>query len=393
MKAMENFTFYSPKIIFGRETFTQVAKEVKALGDSVLVVTGKTAMRKAGITERLEQILSQEGISYELMETVDPEPTLEHIEDILLVLERIQVDSVLALGGGSVIDVAKVVGGVYGHLKEQNIRLRDFLGHDIAIPGLPVIAIPTTAGTGSEVTKNSVIINPQTKTKSSIFRHPLMIPKVAIIDPVLMVSMPPNITAASGMDALTQAIEAYVTRKENALCVTLAIQAIEVIGRNLLQAFENGSNIAVREKMAYGSLISALAFSNSSLGAVHGLAHPHGVHLHAPHGVICALLLPHVMEFNKDTKGMRFAKIGTVFHDPREMLNVVRKTPTELIEHGIAYIRNLLNKLHLPVRLREIGMGEEDIPLIVKNTKGSSLNNNPRKAGPSELTQILQKAL
>ncbi len=385
-----SFSFNSPKILFGRYTFTKIPAEIKACGKSVLVITGKTAMRKAGIIDRLEDLLQKEKITYYLLEKIDPEPDIEIIQESLAYLQDHPVDSVLALGGGSVLDVSKVVAGVFGHVSKEKRSLREFIGKEITIPGLPCIAVPTTAGTGSEVTQNSVIIDKQTQTKTSIFRSPLMIPKVAIVDPVLTVSMPPKITAASGMDALTQAIEAYVTRKENLLSNTLAIEAIEILGKNLKQTVENGSNIELREKIAYGSLVSALAFANSSLGAVHGLAHPLGVLFHVSHGMICALLLPHVMEFNKIAKPDKFAKIGAVLSSKEKLF---QKSTPELIEMGIEFIRTLLESVHLPIKLREFGIKNEDIPRIVKDTKGSSLDNNPRKAGPDELIQILQNAL
>ncbi|MFX1298960.1 MAG: iron-containing alcohol dehydrogenase, partial [Promethearchaeota archaeon] len=149
-------------------------------------------------------------------------------------------------------------------------------------------------------------------------------------------------------------------------------------------------NVTIREKIAYGSLISALAFANSSLGAVHGLAHPIGAFFHVAHGIICALLLPFVMEFNKISTPDKFAKIGAVLH-PVDV--IAHKSTSELIEMGIEFIRNLLETVHLPTKLHEIGIKEEDIPLIINNTKGSSLDNNPRTAGPEELTRILQNAL
>jgi alcohol dehydrogenase class IV len=384
------FTFYSPKLVFGRDTFKEVPAEINAFGNSVLVVTGKTAMRKAGVTSRLETLLTQKDITYYLFERVDPEPDIEIIQEGLDFLQDHKVMSVLAIGGGSVIDVAKVIAGVYGHVSRDKSTLREFLGHDIIIPGLPCIAIPTTAGTGSEVTKNAVILDSRTQTKSSIVRSPLITPKVAIIDPVLMLSMPPKITAASGMDALTQAIEAYVTKKANPFCEMLAIQAIEIIGRNLQQAVADGSNLEVREKMAYGSLLSALAFAISSLGAVHGLAHPIGALFHATHGIVCALLLPHIMEFNKITAPTKFAKIGAVLHSA---VDISQKSSTELIERGIEFIKDLLEQIQLPTTLRELGVHETDIPRIVSDTKGSSLDNNPRQASPEDLTQILRKAL
>ena len=384
------FTFSSPKITFGQDMFNELPAEIKAFGNSVLVVTGKIAMRKAGVTSRLENLLIQKDITYYLFERVDPEPDIENIQEALDFLQDHQVASVLAIGGGSVIDVAKVAAGVYGHISKEKISLREFLGHDITLPGLPCIAIPTTAGTGSEVTKNSVILDSQTQTKSSIFRSPLIIPKGAIIDPVLMLSMPPKITAASGMDALTQAVEAFVTRKANPFCDTLAIQAIEILGQNLQQAVADGTNIEVRERMAYGSLLSALAFSNSSLGAVHGLAHPIGALFHAAHGIVCALLLPHIMEFNKITDPTKFAKIGAVLHPA---VDISQKSTTDLIEMGIEFIKDLLEQIQLPTRLRELGVHETDIPRIVSDTKGSSLDNNPRTASPADLTQILLKAL
>ncbi|MHA1378619.1 MAG: iron-containing alcohol dehydrogenase family protein [Candidatus Helarchaeota archaeon] len=378
------FTFRSPTLIFGRNAIDSIGKEVKKFGDALLV-TGKTAMKKAGFIDKITELLKKEKIEVYLFDKVIPEPTIDILDDCFKFARESKINCVIGLGGGSVIDTAKPIAALY---KENIHSISEFIGKKLKKPGLPMVAIPSTAGTGSEVTKNSVIKVTNEGKKYSIFRDPLLIPKIAILDPFVTATMPPKITAASGMDALTQAIECFVSLKANTLSDLFALNAIEIIGKNLKQTVEHGEDIEAREKMVYGSLISALAFSNGGLGAVHGLAHPIGFQHNIGHGVICALLLPYIMEFNKETVKEKFAIIAEKLD-----LYIKNKTVEERAEITIQFIKNLIKKINLPIRLRQLNIKNSDIPEIVKNTKGSSLDANPRKATPEYLTEILKKAL
>ncbi|MHA1786045.1 MAG: iron-containing alcohol dehydrogenase family protein [Candidatus Helarchaeota archaeon] len=383
---MFDFTFLTPaKILFGRNKLEMLAREINKFGNKAMIVTGRKFLRESGVTEKIENELKRENINFLLFEKVEPEPSIETIDEGINQGRDESVNVVVGIGGGSVLDVAKAIAGMI----PQNIEsVREHVGKSLEKPGLPFIAIPTTAGTGSEVTKNSVIIDRKRDVKESILRDPLLIAKTIIIDPILTITMPPKVTASSGMDALTQAIECHVSKTTNEFSNFLALGAIDLIRRNLKKAFDNGEDIIARERMALGSLMSALAFSNGGLGAVHGLAHPIGYLHHVPHGVICALLLPHVMEFNKMVKEAEFAKIG-------EILNPSLKNSSSRlkIDGGIQFIKDLLNSLNLPTRLTDVGIQQKDISRIVERTGGSSLQKNPRKATPKLLKEILYKAL
>lgn len=377
-----NFSFISPKIIFGRNSLDEIGSEVRDFGDALLV-TGKSAMRKAGFIDKIEELLKKEKINIYIFDNIDPEPTTDILDECYKFAKEYEIGCVIGLGGGSVLDTAKAIAGLYN---ENISSVSEFIGKKLKNPGVPFVAVPTTAGSGSEMTKNAVIKHKG--EKYSIFREPLMIAKIAIIDPYITITMPPDITATSGMDALVQAIECYVSLKSNTLSNLLAISAIEIIGKNLKYAVEDGQNIEIREKMSYGSLMSGLAFANGGLGAVHGLAHPIGSYIEAHHGFISALLLPHVMEFNKEVCKDKFAIIAE-----KLSLDVKNKSAEKKAELAINFIKNLLIQINLPTKLSQLHIRKSDIPNIVKDAKGSSLEANPRKATPELLTEILINAL
>ena len=383
---MIDFTFLTPaKIIFKQNSINNLPKEIKNLGKKVMVVSGRTGLRRAGITTRIEEKLNNEQINFVLYEQVEPEPSIETVDNGIKLGKKGSIDCVVGIGGGSVLDVSKAIAGM---IPQDIESVREQVGRQLKKPGVPFIAIPTTAGTGSEITKNSVIIDRQREVKESILRDPLLLAKTVIIDPLLTLSMPPKSTASSGMDALTQAIECYVSRTTNVFSNILAIKAIQIISKNLKIAYKNGKNIQAREKMAFGSLLSALAFSNGGLGAVHGLAHPLGYLFNISHGIICALLLPHVMEFNREVKVDEFAKIGENL-DPK----LIKMSKQSKINGGIQYIRGLLSELNLPTRLSELGIEVKDIDNIVRRTGGSSLQKNPRETNKELLKELLKNAL
>ena len=386
MSKLFDFTFLTPtKIIFGSKKIELLPEQIKLLGNKALIVTGKKALRESGIIQNIEKNLHNKNVKNVLYEKVEPEPSVETIDKGIKIGREGSIDCVVGIGGGSALDVAKAIAGM---IPQSITSVREHVGKNLKKKGIPFIAIPTTAGTGSEITRNSVIIDRKRDAKESILRDPKLIAKCVIIDPILTISMPPKITAASGMDALTQAIECHVSKTTNIFSNLFTLKAIQLISKNLKKAFNDGGNLEARVNMAFGSLLSALAFSNGGLGAVHGLAHPLGYLFNIPHGVICALLLPHVMEFNKNVKQDEFAQIGVALN-PK-----LKDTSKEMkIIGGIQYIRNLLVDLNLPTTLTDVGVTSDDIEKIVDRTGGSSLQKNPRETNKELLKELLINAL
>jgi alcohol dehydrogenase class IV len=379
-----NFTLRFPtEIIFGRDCIDQIGKKTREYGSKVFLVTGRSAMKKSGITDKIIESLKKSSIKdIYLYDQAEHDPSVKTVDDGVKLAKDGRYDVVIGVGGGSSMDTAKTIASL---VKNDGSAADYQSGKEIINIGLPFIAVPTTAGTGAEITNNSVITDTENKIKQSI-RSPFMIAKVAIVDPMLTVSMPPNVTASSGMDALTQAIENYVSLTTNPFSDTLALKAITLISDNLVKAYKNGDDIEARENMALGSLFGAMAFANAKLGAVHGLAHPIGALFDVPHGIICALLLPYVMEYNLSVRAKKYAEIANA-------MGIKGKSDEETARKGIKTIREMLFVMNLPQRLSEFGIKEDDIPLIAKSGKGSSLDNNPRPATPEAMEEVLKSAL
>ncbi len=372
------FEFRIPKkIVFGSGCAEQVGEEVKELGNKALLVTGRRAMKKTGILDKIANFIRDSGVEVVIFSEVEADPSLETVDRGTRLAEREGCEAVIGLGGGSALDTAKAIAAMIG----QEYSIGEYqAGRELEKPGVPFLAIPTTSGTGSEITRNSVLTNREKRIKKSV-RSPYMIAAVALVDPLLTISLPPSVTAASGADALTQAIEAYVGLKSNPLTDTLALKAIELLGANLSEAVHNGADVGARERMALGSLISGMTFANAGLGAAHGLSHPLGAIKGIPHGVACAILLPRVMEFNMPLREGKFAQIALALgEEPKG-------------ERAVKSVRKLLEDIEIPSGLGELGVTTDDLELLAGEAGGSSLNNNPRKASKDELVEILRKAL
>ncbi|MHA1271532.1 MAG: iron-containing alcohol dehydrogenase family protein [Candidatus Helarchaeota archaeon] len=370
----KRFSFLNPRIYFGNDSIDELGDISKEFGSNALIVSGKTAMRKFGILQKIKDLLESVDIQVSIFDKVEPEVSCETVDLGVEFAKKQDIDLVIGIGGGSALDCGKAIAIMITH-EGKTWEYQD--NKKIDHSGVPYIAIPTTAGTGSEVTKNAVLINKKNGWKASI-RHELMTAKVAIIDPKLTVSMPPNITAYSGMDALTQAIESYVSLKSNPLCDILAENAISLISNNILNSVKNGTNLEYREKMALGSLISALAFSNSGLGGIHGVAHPIGADFKITHGKICAILLPLFMEYNKDHNKRKYLSIA-------KLLDQNSKT----IDDGISFILNLNRELNIPSTLKEYNITADSFRESVKKARGGSFNANPRKINHDEIANFL----
>ncbi len=382
-----NFEFStSGRIVFGNGSIKQLPDCVKPFGKNALVICGKNTDRIGFIADILNSI----GIKTSVF-NVPNEPTIP------LVLRGIQearskaCDMIIGIGGGSVIDTGKVISAMTtnrGELSEYLEVIGE--GKNITETPAPYIAIPTTAGTGAEVTRNAVIASPDHKVKVSM-RSPYMYPRIAIVDPELTYSMSPEITASTGLDALTQLIEAYVSNRTNPLTDGICIEGLKRAGRSLSLAYKSGEKSA-REDMCIASLFSGLALANAKLGAAHGLAAPLGGLLSAPHGLLCARLLPFVIETNINSLLKK--------DDSSDSLNRFETTAqilTDNINAGTEDVINWIKKICLDMKipaLKEIGLKESNIPGIVRQAKNSSsTKGNPVELTEEELTQILRQAM
>ena len=346
---------------------------LKACGgdyQSYFLVTGKGSYHDKSI-QQLEAML---GKALGIFRNIQSEPELQDVDAICEELRKYKPDMLIAIGGGSIIDAAKAAAVIA--VAEAPCRDYFYGTCEIKKAGIPFIAIPTTAGTGAEITKNSVITDPESKIKKSI-RHPLMTARIAICDGDLTLSMPARQTAFSGMDALTQAIEAYVTRKASRLSKSLAAEAIKLILQNLPKVFENGYNEEARQLMAEGSLLSAMSFSQTGLGAVHGLAHPMGSLLEIPHGECCAILLPEVMRFNLPVAKAAFGELA-------------RQNGMASAENFLEHIESLCQKLDIPKNLKAFGLAETHYPFIIENCRSNSMSGNPREMSDEDVRSLLE---
>ncbi|MBN2151052.1 MAG: iron-containing alcohol dehydrogenase [Candidatus Lokiarchaeota archaeon] len=384
------FTFRSPRIVFKRNAWKDLPRICGEFGKQGMLVTGTTVMAKSGVYPALMGDLKAQGMVVREIVREGREPTVREVDSIASAARAECVDWILGIGGGSALDLAKAAAGLARNEGSAGVYQE---GKDLAKEGIPFVAVPTTAGTGSEITNNAVLINEQRRVKLSI-RGDKMLARAAVLDPVLTRSMNPQVTSHTGLDALTQAIEAYVSKAANPLSDLLAEKAIEAIWGSLYGAFTNGNDLNAREQMLYGSLLSALAFSNAKLGAVHGFAHPIGALHDIPHGLVCGALLPHVMRFNlagnihEVTRKYGWIGRKMIGKGARESLS-----DADLASTAINSIIDLLESMRLPTRLAGLGLKPADIPAIVEQTKGSSLQNNPRETSKDSLEKLLRDSL
>jgi len=379
--------FYAPgKIIFGPGGLSQVGTEAKRLGSKVLIVLGKSAMKKSGALDRLTHLLIENNLEYVIYENVPSDPTVETIDTGTSLARKENCNLVIALGGGSVLDTGKAISAmVTNEGSVADYQEIEGKGKKFKTKPLPFIAIPTTSGTGSEATKNAVITNTELSLKKSI-RDPILIPEVALVDPELTLSLPPHITADCGGDALTQCIESYLGKKSQEITDALALHAIGLIGKSLVKAVKDGKNLEARKDMAMAALLSGLCLSNSGLGAVHALSHPLGVYYKIPHGLSCAVLLPYVMEYNLPVVTKKLAKIAQSLGEDISLLS-----ETEAAQRAVERIKEILSQAGIKSNLSEWEIKKEDFSQLIKGAKGGSLNNNPRDTSDEDLIELLYK--
>lgn len=379
--------FYAPgKIIFGKGGLSQAGSEAKRLGSKILVVLGRSAMRKSGALDRLTHLLKEKNLEYIIYENVPSDPTVETVDTGASLARKGNCNLVIALGGGSVLDTGKAISAmVTNEGSVADYQEIEGKGRKFKTKPIPFIAIPTTSGTGSEATRNAVITNTKLGLKKSI-RDLCLIPEVALVDPELTLSLTPRITAICGGDALTQCVESYLGKKSQEITDALALHAIGLIGKSLVKAVKEGKNLEARKDMAMAALLSGLCLSNSGLGAVHALSHPLGVYYKIPHGLSCAVLLPYVMEYNQPVVTKKLAKIAECLGE-----NISSLSETEAAQRAVEKIKEILTVVGIKENLSEWKIKEEDFPKLIKGAKGGSLNNNPRGTSDEDLIELLYK--
>ncbi len=375
------------RILFGPGVVSQVAPIAASLGHRSLVVVGQTAERAAPLLAQLKA----QGIETSTFRVVG-EPTVETVLAGLKQARDAACDLIIGMGGGSVIDTGKAVAALLTNGGEP----LDYLevigrGKPLTRPSAPYIAIPTTAGTGSEVTRNAVLDSPAHRVKVSL-RSPFLLPRLAVVDPELTYTLPPAVTATTGLDALTQLIEPFVSPAANPLTDALCREGIARAARSLRSAYQDGRNAAAREDMALASLMGGMALANARLGAVHGLASPLGGLLPAPHGAICARLLPWVMDANVRGLQARAPK-SPALERYDEIARLLTGKADALALDGVEWMQALCADLSVPP-LSRFGLSESDIAGVVSEAqKASSMKGNPLPLTDQELSGILRRAL
>lgn len=373
------------RILFGAGKLNSLAEQLGEGAKRLLFVRG----RSSDAIPRVKEILSVREIQFSEFE-IHGEPTVEVVRAGTEVARN--CDGIIGLGGGSVLDAGKAI----AILAANPGDVLDYLevigkGQTLTQASLPYIAIPTTAGTGTEVTRNAVIESPAHGVKVSL-RSPLMLPKLALVDPELTYSLPPDITASTGLDALTQLIEPFVSVKANPMTDALCREGMRHAAQALRRAYENGGDQEAREKMSLASLFGGLALANAALGAVHGFAGPLGGMLHAPHGAICARLLPYVMEANLGALMSR-QPVHPALARYAEIAQILTGNSDATASDGVAWVSDLVRDLNIPP-LSSYGMSRADFPEAVEKTlKASSTKGNPIPLIEGELTEILEKAV
>lgn len=377
------------RIVFGAGTLKEIGSLARGFGQHALVVTGRDLRR----AEFLIEVLKRESGNFSCTTlSLAGEPTLTTVTQGVAAAKLAGCDTVIAIGGGSAIDAGKAIAAMLTNAGE----LLDFLevigrGRPLANPPSAFVAIPTTAGTGAEVTRNAVLSVTEQRVKVSL-RSPLMLPRLAVVDPELTYDLPPALTASTGLDALTQLIEPYVSCRANPMIDALCVEGIQRMARSLRPACLAGRNMAAREDMALASLFSGLALANAGLGAVHGFAAPIGGIFSAPHGAVCAALLPHVMAMNIRALRER-ASAGAALRRYDEIGRLLTGRPAATADEGVKWVGALVAELGIP-RLGSYGIEKIQIGEVVeKASNTSSMKGNPIGLTIQELTEVLQAAI
>lgn len=369
---------------FGAGSIAQIVSEVnKRHFTKALLVTDK-ALMKAGVVEKVTALLDRHHMPYMIYDEVVPNPTIGVVQQGVELFKTAGADYLIAIGGGSPQDTAKAIGIIINNPEFADVRSLEGFA-DTRNPSVPIIAVPTTAGTAAEVTINYVITDEENRRKF-VCIDPHDIPVVAIVDAEMMASMPPSLKAATGIDALTHAIEGFTTKGAWELTDALHLKAIQIISRSLRASVAGDANGV--EDMALGQYIAGMGFSNVGLGLVHGMAHPLGAFYNVPHGVANAIILPHVMAWNAEYTGEKYRDIARAMNVPR----VCGLSLSEVRVAAVDAVKQLSADVGIPARLRDVGMKEEDIAALAQAALDDvCTGGNPRDATLADITELYRQ--
>ncbi|MGL9910155.1 lactaldehyde reductase [Enterococcus sp. DIV0213h] len=383
---MANRMILNETSYFGKGAIENVPTEFKARGFKKAAVITDKDLVKFEVATKVTKLLDEAGVDYALYDGIVPNPTIQNVKDGLAFVKETQADCIIAIGGGSPIDTAKAIAIIATNPEFSDVISLEGVA-DTKHPCLPILAVPTTSGTAAEVTINYVITDEENHRKF-VCVDPHDIPLVAFVDSDMMMGMPKSLAAATGMDAMTHAIEGFITKGAWEMTDMLHIKAIEIIGRSLRDSV-NGDQ-AGREAMALGQYIAGMGFSNVGLGLVHGMAHPLSAWYNIPHGVACASLLPTIMKYNKDFTGEKYREIAIVLGiEGAETMSLedVRDAACQAIDQ-------LSKDVGIPATISELGVKEEDIPAIAKDALNDVCTpGNPRDTTLEEIIELYRSLM
>lgn len=369
----------------GAGAIQEIATEVKSRGFKKAFVCSDPDLVKFGVTAKVLKVLDDNGFSYELYSNIKPNPTIENVQTGVEAFKNAGTDYLIAIGGGSSMDTAKAIGIIINNPEFADVRSLEGVA-DTKNPAVPIIAVPTTAGTASEVTINYVITDAE-KNRKMVCVDPHDIPVVAVVDPDMMSSMPKGLTAATGMDALTHAIEGYITAGAWELSDMFHLKAIEIIAKSLRGAVDNTPE--GREGMALGQYIAGMGFSNVGLGIVHSMAHPLGALYDTPHGVANAIILPTGMEYNAPATGEKYRDIAKAMG----VEGTEKMTQDEYRKAAIDAVKKLAADVGIPADLKDI-VKPEDIPFLAQSAYDDACRpGNPRETSVEEITKLYESLI
>ena len=382
---MANRFILNERSYHGKGAIQEIAGEVTSRGLKKALLCTDPDLLKFGVTKKVTDVLDAAGLAYQVYSEIKPNPTIENVKDGVEAAKAAQADYIIAIGGGSSMDTAKAIGIIVTNPEFADVRSLEGTA-DTKNPCLPIIAVPTTAGTAAEVTINYVITDVE-KNRKFVCVDPHDIPVVAIVDPDMMASMPKGLTAATGMDALTHAIEGYITKGAWELSDMFHLKAIEIIAKSLRGAVENTPE--GREGIALGQYIAGMGFSNVGLGIVHSMAHGLSALYDTPHGVACAIILPTGLEYNKPVAGKRYRAIGKAMQVP----GIDNMTDEEAADATIAAVKQLSLDVGIPQNLNGI-LKEEDVAFLSQSAYADACcPGNPRDTSEEEIAELYKSLL
>lgn len=373
------------RILFGVGSVEKIGTEAQLLKAKKVLIITDPGVIQAGLLEGVEKSLQSANLPFVIFDGVEPDPRIEVVEKSVQLAKKEGIDLIIGFGGGSSQDIAKVT----SIMITNTGKIDSYFGVDL-VPnsGIPVILVPTTAGTGSEVTPIAILSDTKEKLKKGIVSAYLF-PEAAIVDPKLTIGLPPSVTAFTGMDALTHAIESYYSINATDLSDLLAFRAMELLSKNIRMAFAHGENLVARSNMMEGSLLAGIAFANAGVGAVHAFAYPLGGEFHLAHGLTNTLMLPYLMRYNILGCPSKFAQMAKAFGEKVEGIS-------ELVgaEIAVRFVERLSDDLRVPRRLRDVGIPEDAIPRLAEAAMKVTrlLANNPRKLTLGDAVAIYKSA-